>query len=132
MASQELIGRMGRAFCKLLVSVSSLSVQARQAYPVCSMEESTKLVVRRVKASCTQKQTSILNKKQASPPQAIIMGSPFIKFCVVLRSHSTATNPCMHAATDPLLPCAGDVIHPVLRLVRGRACQTSCLLCSVL
>ena len=46
---------MGRAFCKLLVSVSSLSVRARQAYLVCSLEESTpgrKLVVRTVRASC--------------------------------------------------------------------------------
>ena len=45
---------MDRAFCKLLVSVSSLSVQARQAYPVCSLEESTpgrKLVARTVRAS---------------------------------------------------------------------------------
>ena len=32
---------MGGAFCKLLVSVSSLSVQACQAYPVCSLDEST-------------------------------------------------------------------------------------------
>ena len=99
------LGRMGRAFCKLLVSVSSLSVQARQAYP-CSVHlggvNSRKEIGGKDSKSFQYMPHQDLtrgasfsssNCKCCNAPA--VLRAPFIKFCIPLQQI------LVHTATRP-------------------------------